>query len=223
MLLPCLCSNLLTVTVEYRLDQATRASLLQAMETALKYRKDQLATIRYSQCFSLPSSVREKLIPLQLYKRGGVRRRHRAGKCSRRLISVHTTYPCVPGLRHPFRQAGIDATNLITIQTEPRKASLIPAKFNQNSFLSIVSINARSAKNKTSSLHDFLLFHDLDCLATTETWMGTNTVKFVLGEFVPDGYQFNSVPRQSSWTGGGVGVLLKQEVKASNYQLHYRA
>ena len=58
MLLPCLCSYLLIVTVEYRLDQATRASLLEAMETALKYSKDQLATIRYSQCFSLPSSMR---------------------------------------------------------------------------------------------------------------------------------------------------------------------
>ena len=152
MLLPCLCSNLLTVTVEYRLDQATRASLLEAMETALKYRKDQLATIRYSQCFSVPSSVREKLIPLQLYKRGGARR-HRAGKGSRRLISVHTTCPCVPGYHHPFRQAGIDATNLITIQTEPRKASLILAKFNQNKFLSLVSINARSVKNK---LHHYM-------------------------------------------------------------------
>ena len=94
---------------------------------------------------------------------------------------MHTTCPSVPGFHHPFRQAGIDATNLIIIQTEPRKASLIPAKFNQNKFVSLVSINARSVKNKISSLHDIVLFHDLDCLAITETWLGTDTDKVVIG------------------------------------------
>ena len=60
-----------------------------------------------------------------------------------------------------------------------------------------------------------VLFHNLDCLAITKTWLGTDTDKVVIREFVPDGYQFNSVPHQSGWTGGGMGVLLKQGVKAS--------
>ncbi len=56
--------------------------------------------------------------------------------------------------------------------------------------------NPRSAKNKTPSLSDFILSHDLDIIALTETWLGCAAVDNVcIGELVSPGYRMESVPR----------------------------
>ena len=70
-------------------------------------------------------------------------------------------------------------------------------------------LNARSVRNKTDFITDYIHEHDLDIVALTETWL-TNDQKDTanIRKLAPDGYNFVHFPR-SDRQGGGVGVLYK--------------
>ena len=70
-------------------------------------------------------------------------------------------------------------------------------------------LNARSVRNKTDVITDYIHEHDLDIVALTEPWL-TNDQKDTanIRKLTPDGYNFVHFPR-SDRQGGGVGVLFK--------------
>jgi hypothetical protein len=122
----------------------------------------------------------------------------RAGKHIQRSIA---SVP--PLLRVSRNQCGINSTNLTEIHCIKNDHSL------SGSRLSFGLINARSIKNKTTSLVDYITDNDIDVIAITETWLGTDgRDRVVEGEVCPPGYNLLHVPRPHG-KGGGVAVLYK--------------
>ena len=67
--------------------------------------------------------------------------------------------------------------------------------------------NARSVKNKTTVLVDYLYDRKIHLLAITETWMTDNDAS-VRADLCPDGYNFLHHPRVSC-RGGGTGLIFR--------------
>ena len=74
----------------------------------------------------------------------------------------------------------------------------------------VVTLNARSVRNKTTSINDFITTRKPHCIALTETWLGTATDKSIINDVTPDGYNFVSVPRPHGRS-GGVGIILDND------------
>jgi hypothetical protein len=68
-------------------------------------------------------------------------------------------------------------------------------------------LNTQSVKNKALSIADFVITQDIDVLAITETWLGTDIDKQVKKDLVPSGYKVKHVPRPSEQRGGGVAIV----------------
>ena len=79
--------------------------------------------------------------------------------------------------------------------------------------LSLGLFNARSVRNKTSSIADNILDQSLDILVLTETWLRQDD-DLVCGELTPPGYVLHHRPRVHGNEGyGGVGILIKENIK----------
>ena len=76
---------------------------------------------------------------------------------------------------------------------------------------SLVSLNVRSAKNRATSICDFVVSIKTDILAITETWFGTEIDKTVLSELVPDGYTIHNISRNGQ-NGGGVAIIYNANI-----------
>ena len=75
--------------------------------------------------------------------------------------------------------------------------------------------NARSVCNKCLEVRELTLDSALDVLCITETWLhGDIRDDPIITELTPDGFKFEHVPRTTR--GGGVGVLLREELSATN-------
>ena len=74
--------------------------------------------------------------------------------------------------------------------------------------ISLISLNARSVKNKSTSICDLMLSNNADILALTETWLGTSVDKPVISEITPNRYRIHQIARNGK-TGGGVAVIHK--------------
>ena len=78
--------------------------------------------------------------------------------------------------------------------------------------------NARSVKNKTLYIHDFVTENKLDFLALTETWLSSDSDEGdIIESLKPNGYSFYQKPRNGK-SGGGVGVLIKTNIKVKQIQ-----
>ena len=66
-------------------------------------------------------------------------------------------------------------------------------------------------RNKTTSIADFVIDHDVDILFITETWLAHDD-SVVIGELTPFGYSFLNHPRCTS-NHGGIGILFKASLK----------
>lgn len=65
-----------------------------------------------------------------------------------------------------------------------------------NQRLSVCLINARSVRDKTSSIVDHLCEHKLDIVGITETWLsGNDTDDITTHHLTPPGYKLIHVPR----------------------------
>lgn len=115
------------------------------------------------------------------------------------------------------------------IENKGRKSSIttlsmIPKAFNENILdkLSMISLNARSVNNKSTSVCDLIVSNNVDLLALTETWLGTKTDKAVISEIKPDSYEILQVPRKDK-RGGGVALIYKDaiDIKRSKPILSY--
>ncbi|KAK3086528.1 hypothetical protein FSP39_019678, partial [Pinctada imbricata] len=76
----------------------------------------------------------------------------------------------------------------------------------------LFTLNCRSVKNKSISISDFIVSNDIDILAVTETWLGTDVDQIVLKELIPDGYTIYHKPRLDR-KGGGVAIIGRQNFK----------
>ena len=70
-------------------------------------------------------------------------------------------------------------------------------------------LNARSVRNKTLVIKNFVVDYAVDLLDIMETWLHLKGDDVTIGELCPSGYSFVHTPRQAG-TGGGVGLLYKQ-------------
>jgi hypothetical protein len=103
-------------------------------------------------------------------------------------------------------QRGVSLSNLtkVTCKNERGIAS---------TNLSFALINARSIKNKTTALADYISEKCVDVVAITETWLGRDgRDRIVEGQVCPPGYSILHVPR-SHGKGGGVAVLYKSSLR----------
>ncbi|XP_030851782.1 uncharacterized protein LOC115928576 [Strongylocentrotus purpuratus] len=76
------------------------------------------------------------------------------------------------------------------------------------------TLNARSVRNKTTDIVEFVLDNDFDILALTETWLKDDDDVY-LGNCIPEGYTFNHKDRQGKG-GGGVGLLFKSSLSVKS-------
>lgn len=98
-----------------------------------------------------------------------------------------------------------DSQNLVYVRrnllpTPPRKS------------LQFGNVNARSLKNKTEVFTDHVINGKLDICLVTETWI-KNDDSVTLAALSPQGYMFRNVPRHSERTGGGTGIILRENFK----------
>ena len=86
------------------------------------------------------------------------------------------------------RTLTLNLTNLLRINKTPVDS--------EEKNWSFTLLNPRSVKNKTLSINDFILDSNIDLLALTETWLGTNNDKTVLSELTPNTHKIHCVSRQ---------------------------
>ena len=84
----------------------------------------------------------------------------------------------------------------------------------KNKCLKLGYINARSVKNKSNELCDYIKDHELDGLAITETWLTKRDESITEGKLTPPGYKLHHVPRNNG-RGGGVALLLRSSVSCA--------
>ncbi|CAB4027441.1 Hypothetical predicted protein, partial [Paramuricea clavata] len=102
---------------------------------------------------------------------------------------------------------GID--NFRSVQQTPIQFTKKPGL----KLLQLAVLNARSIKNKTLQIKDYIVDNDIDIMALTETWIkGHENCEFATRDICPSGYVFSHVPREFG-SGGGVGIIFKHSLK----------
>ena len=76
-------------------------------------------------------------------------------------------------------------------------------------------VNARSCKNKTLELNDFVLENDFDIFFISETWLSDIGCEVEISELTPPGYSFIHCTR-SNGNYGGVGLLYRSSFNVIN-------
>ena len=111
--------------------------------------------------------------------------------------------------------SGVQYQNLIHIA--PKESSNKSSKAKN---IQLAVCNARSVKNKTTAIVDYVIENDLDVVAITETWLGDDEVdKVPIGNLCPKGYKLVHEPRPCG-RGGGVGILHKDTLSISKVKDH---
>ncbi|CAG2212921.1 unnamed protein product [Mytilus edulis] len=81
------------------------------------------------------------------------------------------------------------------------------------------TLNCRSVKNKALAICDFVTSHDLDILAITESWLGSDVDEGVIQDLVPSGYSIIHHSR-SNRRGGGIALLFKGGIGIKRLNVH---
>ena len=97
------------------------------------------------------------------------------------------------------KAASANVSQLINLRVIKHRERDIP--------LTICCHNARLVKNKALSVTDFVISRDIDVLALSDTWLGTNTDNQVIKELGPSGY-IQHISRPSEKRSGGGRTLL---------------
>ena len=107
---------------------------------------------------------------------------------------------------------GIRSGKLFKTQTPPLRFSSNKIKRNSPSnCIQIGYINARSVKNKSLALSDFVLENRYDIFLISETWLSELGDEVKISELTPPGYSFLHCPRETG-SYGGVGLLYKSHL-----------
>ncbi|CAG2218034.1 unnamed protein product [Mytilus edulis] len=91
-------------------------------------------------------------------------------------------------------------------------------KYPKSSML-FATLNCRSVKNKALSICDFVTSHDLDILAITESWLGSDIDEGVIQDLVPSGYNIMHHSRNNR-RGGGIALLFKGGIGIKRLNVH---
>ena len=119
-----------------------------------------------------------------------------------KTISTRVSTRCgVASISNP-RTNGINMDNLKRVPIRN-----IASSVTRN--LHVLCINTRSVKNKATSVADLAISHNIDVLALTETWLGSDIDKQVVSQLVPIGYKIHAVSRCKEKRGGGVALMYK--------------
>lgn len=100
----------------------------------------------------------------------------------------------------------MNKNNLISI---PRAPQLLNHQQRQQP-LKFVLLNARSIRMKTLLLRDYIVEHDIDLFAITETWLTDDSLdEFYCRDICPEGYNIERLPRNYAH-GGGVVLVYRR-------------
>ena len=147
--------------------------------------------------------------------RGGNRKRIRT------ISTLQSQYGTLQGKGDNLNNrniSGINFNNLVSIHTS------FSEKSSSTKHLSTALINARSIKNKSTAIKEYILDNNIDVTAITETWLGSDgrdsTVEVAI---CPPGYRLCHIPR-SHGVGGGVAILYKSNLNVFQTQCkHYNS
>ncbi|XP_033112549.1 uncharacterized protein LOC117113348 [Anneissia japonica] len=89
----------------------------------------------------------------------------------------------------------------------------IEASSEHDNKLKLAVWNARSIRNKCTQFSDYVTDQALDIVSITETWLHLDDDS-VIALCKPEGYTFNSFPREGR-RGGGVGILSRLPMRSS--------
>ena len=88
--------------------------------------------------------------------------------------------------------------------------------------LKFVLLDVRSIRKKTLLLRDYIVEHDIDLLAITETWLTDDSSdEFYCCGICPEGYKIEQLPRNYA-DGGGVALVYRRcfKVKKNVQTIH---
>ena len=151
------------------------------------------------------------LPPLGYVLNPPTRRGRRGGRRHPRIIKqlhdqpgTNNTFniPCIVTANRPKQESKTH------VDSKPSK--LVYPYIHREPLLDIRVWNARSIRNKTTTLNAYVIQHDIDIVFLTETWLATDD-PVVIGELKPDGYDYLNFPLGTS-NHGGTGVLFKSQL-----------
>ena len=139
---------------------ARELNRIENTRTLLYYSRNQLLDLRRSSIFEGQSTLFTTLKECGIFRYRGTRggRRKIPTIVSNRFARAHCSSPT---------QRNVNLANLTAILQTPFTPSGSPNRFKPTDFC---LINARSINNKSFFIKDFVVDHDLDILAITETW-----------------------------------------------------
>ena len=183
------------------------------------YNRKDLLCLRRSAKFRLDRDVLNKLKECEILQYRGTR----AGKarklnCAQNNNNIEISPSLIPTVLMPRysdhkteinnnHKKAQNQHNLIRIKFQPSCVT------KSQSNIKICCLNARSVKNKTIFLCDFILSNELDIFAITETWLGASLDRACTNELLPDGYKIKHVPRSTGKRGGGVAIIYKTNIE----------
>ena len=115
----------------------------------------------------------------------------------------------------------LDTSTPIQSHELPRTSSAIDLNKVYNAkHLNVHIWNARSVRNKTISICDYIIEYEPDILFFTETWLRSDE-QVIIGELTPPGYTFMNSPRDGYTHSGGIGIVFKDEMKLTKVPVDF--
>ena len=85
----------------------------------------------------------------------------------------------------------------------------------------MATINVRSIKPKTVPFFEYVTSKNLDIVAVTETGLKHDKTQSSIADISPPGCSFFHEPRADQRTGGGVGILVSDQLKMIFIPCHH--
>ena len=76
----------------------------------------------------------------------------------------------------------------------------------------VASLNVQSPRNKRDDIRELLDDKNIDILFLTETWFAHEGDEALIANSYPNGYTAKSFPRKRGQSGGGIAIILKEEI-----------
>ena len=80
-------------------------------------------------------------------------------------------------------------------------------------------MNVQSIKPKTAPFTEYVTSKNLDIVAVTETWLKHDETKSTIANISPLSYLFFHEPRADQRAGGGIGILVSDQLKTDIHPL----
>nr|XP_002739487.1 PREDICTED: RNA-directed DNA polymerase from mobile element jockey-like [Saccoglossus kowalevskii] len=77
--------------------------------------------------------------------------------------------------------------------------------------------NVHLIQNKATLISDYIVEHNIDALAITESWLKASGDEPIINEVTPAGYTYHHFPRVKS-TGGGIAFIFKSSITVTTWK-----